>query len=134
MRGGSTMKRFWIIAGALAVTLGCLTLAMLLGSASFDFRRYTQHERRLRDVMRKQPSAELLTQGFKDEGTVLVQAPQSDADERRVIADRGGVKKAELLEKASRYPQMRLFATADMLYFVFFDAGGVMRDFSCVSR
>ena len=37
------MKRFWILAGALVVTLGALTLAMLLGSASFDFRRYTVH-------------------------------------------------------------------------------------------
>ncbi len=46
------MKRFWIAAGALAVTLGSLTLAMLLGSASFDFRRYTVHDRRMHKVLR----------------------------------------------------------------------------------
>ena len=41
-RREQAMKRFWILAGALVVTLGSLALAMLLGSASFDFRRYTR--------------------------------------------------------------------------------------------
>jgi hypothetical protein len=129
------MKRFWILAGALVVTLGALWLAMLLGSASFDFRRYTQHERRLRKVMQDQhPSVERLTQGLKEEGTALVTAPTSPEEKERVIAGRGGKKAAELREKAARHPEMRVFATVDMLYFVFFDRDGVMRDFTLVSR
>jgi hypothetical protein len=34
----------------------------------------------------------------------------------------------------ARYAETRVYESADMLYFVYFDAAGVMRDFTCVSR
>ena len=127
------MRRFWILAGALVVTLGALAVAMLLGSASFDYRRFSQHEGRLRRVMREAPTADRLTRGLQDEGTPLIAAPTSGEEKERVIAARGGSKAAELRRKAARYPQLRVYRAADMLYFVWFDADGVMRDFTCVS-
>jgi hypothetical protein len=128
------LKRLWILAGALVVTLAALGLALLLGSATFDFRRFSQHEGRLRRVMREQPTAARLTQGLEEEGTPLAAAPATPEEEQQVIAKLGRNKVAELRAKAKRYPQMRVFRAADMLYFVFFDAEGVMRDFTCVSR
>jgi len=127
------MKRLWIVLGALAVTLAALSLAMLLGSASFDFRRYMQHEDRLRRVMREAPTADRLTRGLADEGTPLLAAPRTAEETARVVAERAGRKAAEVRAKAARYPQMRLYRASDMLYFVYFDADGVMRDFTCVS-
>jgi hypothetical protein len=128
------LKRFWILAGALAVTLGALALAMLLGSASFDFRRYSQHQGRLQKVMREQPDADRLTRGFADEGTMLLAvAATRDALEREASA-RGGRKAAEIRDKGGRHAETRVYQTADMLYFIYFDAAGVMRDFTCVSR
>ncbi len=127
------MKRVWIFAGALLVTLGALALAMLLGSASFDYRRFSQHEGRLRRVMAEKPTADRLTQGLKDEGTPLLAAPATPQETDKLIAARGGRKAAELRRKAARYPQLRVYRAADMLYFVWFDAAGVMRDFTCVS-
>ena len=127
------MKRFWILAGALAVTLGSLAIAMLLGATSFDFRRYTQHENRLRKVLREAPSVERLTQGLAEEGTTVIAAPAGRAEADQVIATRGGLKKAEMRAKVARYPQLRVYRAGDMLYFVFFDAEGLMRDFTCVS-
>lgn len=126
------MKRFWIIGGALVATLGSLTLAMLLGSASFDYRRYSEHEGRLRRVMREAPDADRLTRGLQQEGTALVAVAATAAEADRVIAERGGARSGELRAKAGRYPQLRVYRAADMLYFVFFDADGVMRDFACV--
>jgi hypothetical protein len=134
MRQERTMKRLWTFVGALAVTLAAFTLAMLLGSASFDFRRYTQHEGRLRKVMREAPTVERLTQGLQDEGTPVFAAPQTREEKERVAAEHGGVKSAEIRAKAERYAQMRVYRAADMLYFVYFDDGGVMRDFTCISR
>ena len=128
------MKRFWILAGAAAVTLGSLALAMLLGSASFDFRRYSQHQKRLEKVMREQPTVDLLNRAFQDEGTTLLAAPVTPGEKQRAIADHGGKKAAEIREKSARHAQTRVYQTADMLYFVYFDAEGVMRDFTCVSR
>jgi hypothetical protein len=129
------MKRFWMLAGALAVTLGSLWLAMALGSAGFDVRRFTQHERRLRKVMAEpQPTVDRLSRAFKDEGTLLSAAPTSPEEKERVIAGQGGKQVEALRAKAARYPGLRVFATADMLYFIFFDRDGVMRDFTLVSR
>jgi hypothetical protein len=128
------LKRFWILAGAAVVTLAALALAMLLGSASFDFRRYSQHQGRLQKVMREQPTADLLTRGFADEGTVLLAVASTRDEVGREASARGGRKAAEIREKGERHAQMRVYQTADMLYFVYFDAAGVMRDFTCVSR
>jgi hypothetical protein len=128
------MKRFWIFVGALVVTLAALTLAMLLGSASFDFRRYTVHQRRMQKVLREAPTADRLTQGLADEGTLLLAVLTTRAEVEREAGARGKQRAAEIREKGSRYAQTRVYQAGDMLYFVFFDAAGVMRDFTCVSR
>ena len=128
------MQRFWILAGAVVVTLGALALAMMLGSASFDFRRYAQHQGRLDKVMREQPTADRLTRGLADEGTVLLAVAATRDELEREASARGGRKAAEIREKAARHAETRVYQTADMLYFVYFDAAGVMRDFTCVSR
>ena len=128
------MKRFWIAAGALAVTLGSLTLAMLLGSASFDFRRYTVHERRMQKVLREQPTADRLTRGLADEGTAQLAVARTREEVEREASARGGKKAAEIREKGARHVETRVYLAGDMLYFVYFDADGVMRDFTCVSR
>jgi hypothetical protein len=128
------MRRVWILVGAFVATVAVLVLSMILGSATFDYRRFAQHQRRLERVMREHPTAERLTQGLKDEGSPLLAAPATAEERRRVIAEFGGSKAAEIRDKAQRYPHLRVFGAADMLYFVFFDASGVMRDFTCVSR
>jgi hypothetical protein len=107
---------------------------MLLGSASFDYRRYTIHRQRLQKVLREQPSADRLTRGLADEGTPLLAVLTSPADVEREAAARGGAMAAEIREKGGRYPQARVYQAGDMLYFVYFDAAGLMRDFTCVSR
>jgi hypothetical protein len=128
------VKRFCILAGAAVVTLGALALAMLLGSASFDFRRYSQHQGRLQKVMREQPGADRLTRGFADEGTVLLAVAATREALEGEASARGGRKAAEVREKGGRHAETRVYQTADMLYFIYFDAAGVMRDFTCVSR
>jgi hypothetical protein len=127
------VSRFWILAGALGVTLGALAIAFWLGSASFDARRYSQHNGRLAKVMREKPSAERLTLGLAAEGTALLVAAAT-AEDKEQAAARGGARVAEIREKAARHAELRLYRAGDMLYFVFFDAEGVMRDFTCVSR
>jgi hypothetical protein len=128
------MKRFWILGGALAVTLGALTLAMLLGSTSFDFRRYTVHQRRMQKVLREQPTADRLTRGLADEGTAQLAVARTREEVEALASTRGGKKAAEIREKGARHAETRVYQAGDMLYFVYFDADGVMRDFTCVSR
>jgi hypothetical protein len=128
------MKRFWILVGALAVTLATLALAMVLGGTGYKVRSRLMHESRLRKVMREQPTFERLSKGLSEEGTPLIAAPSSPCETERLIAQQGGANAQEIRGKARGYPKLRVFDAADMTYFIFFDADGVMRDFTCVSR
>ena len=128
------MNRFWILAGALAVTIGALALAFWLGSASFDVRRYGQHNGRLAKVMLERPSADRLTRGLAAEGTSLLLTALTAEDKEHAAATRGAARLAEIREKAARHPELRVYLAGDMLYFIYFDREGVMRDFTCVSR
>ncbi len=100
----------------------------------FDFRRFSDHEGMLRRVMRKQPTADQLTQGLRDVDAPLVGVLTTRDEVEREVAAHGGRKAAEIREKAARYAETRVYQSADMLYLVYFDAAGVMRDFTCVSR
>ena len=51
---------------------------------------------------------------------------------KSAIVDYGGERTGELREKARQWGNLRVFRAADMIYFVFFDDEGVMRDFTCV--
>jgi hypothetical protein len=64
----------------------------------------------------------------------LLAVLQSPADVEREAAARGGKKAVEIREKAAHHAETRVYEAGDMLYFVYFDAAGVMRDFTCVSR
>jgi hypothetical protein len=128
------VKRVIVAAGALAVTLAALSLAFWLGAASFDARRYDQHRARLAKVMLQQPNADRLTRGLEAEGSPLVETAATATEKEHAALARGGARLAEIRAKAARYPELRVYQAGDMLYFVFFDAGGVMRDFTCVSR
>jgi hypothetical protein len=127
------MSRFWIRAGALAVSLAALAVALFLGSLAFNYHRYLEHEGLLREVVARQWTAERLTHWLRDvKSAPLLAVLQSPADVEREALTRGGRNAAEIREKAGRHAQVRIYQAADMIYFVFFDDDGVMRDFTCV--
>jgi len=126
------MKRFWILFGAFVVTAVTLGLALLLGTWGFEYRRLSQHEGRLRRVMEQEPDVNRLTEGLANEGTVVLAAPETPEDLERTIATYGDGFADILRQKADRWPAVRVYRATDMLYFVFFDEEGVMKDFVCL--
>ncbi|MGD8897157.1 MAG: hypothetical protein PVJ73_14070 [Acidobacteriota bacterium] len=126
------MSRFWILAGAFAATAVTLAAALVLGSWGFNYRRFNQHETRLRRVMEQQPTIDRLTAGLEDEGAVVLSSPRTSEEVERAIARYGGDRAGALREKADRWVHLRVYHAADMIYFIFFDDEGVMRDFACV--
>ena len=128
------MKKLAIVLGSFAFTAGAAYLAFLLGAFGFDTRRFLQHEGRLRRLLAQQPRLEQVAQGLEEEGSRLLAAPVGSADLRRLAAERGGPRAKEIVEKGTRWPQTRAFLAADMIYVIYFDEDGVMRDFTCVSR
>jgi hypothetical protein len=128
------VKRVWILAGAFVVTAAILVLALGLGSLGFDIRRYPLHDRRMQRVLEQHPTVEQLTQGLADDGSPLIADARTPAEIDRVIAAHGDDRGAALREKARKWDRLRVYAAGDMLYFVFFDRGGIMQDFALVSR
>ena len=126
------MSRFWILAGAFTATAATLALAFLLGAWGFDYRRYSQHEGRLQRVLEQQPTIGQVTAGLEDEGALVLSAPETAEELEKVIVVHGGERAEGLLLKARRWGHLRVFRAADMLYFIFYDDEGVMRDFACV--
>jgi len=123
-----------VIAGSVLLASLALYLAFWLGAWAFDVRRYSTHDARLRRLVQQQPSIDRVTRGLEDEGSPLVAAPTTEAELRRVVAERGRDKSTAILERAARYPKTRVHVAGDMVYFLFYDARGVLRDYVYVSN
>ena len=130
-RGPSRAAIFVVSA---AITAGVAYLAFLIGAWGFDTRRYSQHDGRLRKLVLAKPRLDQVTQALEDEGSPLVASPASPRELEQVAAKWAGSKVPEVVEKGTRWGVTRVFVAGDMVYFLFFDREGVLRDFSYVSR
>ena len=128
------LKRGYVLAGAAVLTATGLAGALWLGSWAFEVRRLTQHVGRLERLLAKEPPLDLVVRAFEEEGTPLLALADTESDLESVAARLAGARQAEVMDKGKRWPRTRVFSAADMLYFVYFDAQGVMRGFTCVSR
>jgi hypothetical protein len=129
----SARIRLAILAGSLATTAFIGYLVLRIGAWGFGFRRFSQHEGRLRRLLPQQPTLERVVNGLNNEGSRLVAAPETAEALARAVAERGGRRSDEIRAKAARYRYTRVFLAGDMVYFIFFDEARVMRDFTCVS-
>jgi hypothetical protein len=127
-------NRALILAASVVITVGVAYLALLIGAWGFDLRRYSQHDGRLRKLLLAAPRLEQVVQALEEEGSPLLAAPAGTRELERVAAERAGAKAREVVEKGTRWGQTRVFVAGDMIYFLFFDKDGVMRDFTYVSR
>ena len=133
MVGGQRgVKRVWILLGAFVVAAATLALALMLGSWGFEYRRHSQHQTRLQRVMEQEPTIARLTEGFADEGTTVLAAPETAEAVEAALTTHGGAAVEALREKARKWPSLRVYRTVGMIYFIFFDDDEVMRDFACV--
>jgi hypothetical protein len=127
-------QRAGILVASVAVTAGVAYLAFLLGAWGFNTRRYATHEGRLKKLLLATPRLPQVVQAFEEEGSPLVASPAGRREVERVAGELAGAKKDDVMAKAARWPQVRVFRAGDMVYFVFFDRAGVMRDYAFVSR
>ncbi len=128
------MKRFWIVGIALVASLATLAIALWLGSIGRETHDLVEHEARLEQALAKQPTAEALTRALAADGFPLLAAAVSAEDKQRAAGERGALRQAEIRAKASRYPELRVYQSGAMTYFIYFDQQGLMRDFTCVGR
>jgi hypothetical protein len=73
-----------------------------------------------------------VTEGLKEKAP-LDQIVETPEDLQQALDRWDGAHRDEIRELAQRYPQLRIFAAGDMVYFIFFDSGSIMRDYVYVS-
>ena len=127
-------SRAAVLVASVAITAGVAYLAFLLGAWGFNTRRYSQHERRLHKLLLATPKLDQVVQAFEDEGSRLVASASGAGELTRVASQYAGEQAGAVVAKGSRFPETRVFAAGDMMYFIFFDDAGVMRDFALATR
>lgn len=116
---------------AAAITVSGLSVALLLGTYGYDIRRYNMHDARLKGILAQSPTVYQVTEGLKEKAPLLAVV---EKDEVQAAATKwGDERRTEILEKAKLWPQLRIYAAGDMMYFIFFDDKNIMRDYVLVS-
>jgi len=130
----SRSRRGLMVAGALLLAAVPLSLALFLGDWAYEYRSLSLHEGRLERLLQRQPALAQVEEGLKEEGTRQM-AAVSGQDQLRDAAERwGGIRREEVLRKGQQWPQVRVFQAGDVVYVLYFDAGGTMKDFTLVSQ
>jgi hypothetical protein len=125
-------KRVVIVAGSVAATAFLTWLALMLGTWGFEARNFNQHNLRLQGILKQKPKLEQVVRGLEDAGIPQVGAARTEAEIAALIPRRAGAVAETVRDKARRWPQIRVFRAESMLYFLFFDADGLLRDYALV--
>ncbi len=111
-----------------------LSLALLLGDWAYDYRRLSLHQGRLGRLLEREPEVAVVEAGLEAEGASLLGAPASEARLAEAVARWGGARSEEIRRKGREWPQVRIFRVTDVIYVLYFDPAGVMRDFTLVAE
>ena len=125
-------RRMILIGSSALVAVAGLVTALVLGTLGYDIRRSNMHEARLKGILVQTPTVYQVTEGLKEKAP-LVSIVETEADLEDALDRWAGDQRPAIAEKAKRFPQLRIFAAGDMMYFIFFDDGNVMRDYVYVS-
>ena len=132
-RESSPPKRVAIALGvAAAVTIAGLGTALYLGKLGYDIRRQNLHDTRLRRILVQTPTVYQVTEGLKEKAP-LVAIVESEDDLEHAVSTWASGRAEEIVGKARQWPQLRLYAAGDMIYFIYFDETNIMRDYVYVS-
>ena len=115
-----------------AVTISGLGAALYVGKLGYNVRRNNMHDARLKHILVQTPTVYQVTEGLKEKAPLAL-VVEGRVDLEQAIADWGADKADEIRDKAGEWPQLRVYAAGDMMYFIYFDEGNVMRDYVYVS-
>jgi hypothetical protein len=125
-------KALIVAGGSLAATAGLVALTFSLGGWAYHHRNFTLHQGRLQRLLEKHPKAEEVTQAILAEpGNRRLRTPDTE-DELRALASTSSPPRGdEIVAKRRQWPELRIFGARDVVYFIYFDGQGTMRDFVC---
>lgn len=125
-------RRAMALGVAASITLAGLGAALYVGSLGYDVRRGHMHEARLKNILSQTPTVYQVTEGLKEKAPLAL-VVEGHQDLERAVSEWGADKASAIRGKASEWPQLRVYAAGDMMYFIYFDDGNIMRDYVYVS-
>jgi hypothetical protein len=128
------LRRTLILGGAAIVSLATLALALVLGAWAFEYRRLSLHEGRLKNLVERQPTVSVASQGLQNEGWTTIAVDLEDATLLRLFGPAPPPRVAEVRAKRARWPTARVYASEDLVYVLYFDPAGKAADFSLIKR
>jgi hypothetical protein len=132
--GGSRRPPLVALALGVVAAGGIVVLVLALGGWAFEYRQFTMHDGRLKRLVERHPTVAAVTQGLLDEpGTRAIAIPATEPQLRALIAAWAPARVDEVVAKAQRWPSVRGFAAGEMIYLLFFDAGGRLQDYVLLS-
>jgi len=118
-------------AAVAVIAVVVLVRALSLGSQRYQRGEFEEHRRYLQTLLTKSPSLAQVETELGDE-PIRVVTPADAATISHVWTDPRN-DPAEIEAKVMKWPQTRIYRKSPMLYFIYFDSQGVMRDFSCLT-
>lgn len=109
-----------------------LALALSLGSWGFTHRRLSLHVGRLQRLLELHPTADRVQAGLETERIRLVGRATALPELRSLATRWAPAQAAVILGKGARLAETRFFLAGEILYVIFFDETGAMRDFVCL--
>jgi hypothetical protein len=128
-------KAFVIAAGSLVGTAVLVGLVFSLGGWAYQHRRWSLHDGRLRRLVADHPTADRVSRGILAEpGNVSIPVPDSEAELRALAARWSPARADEVMAKRRQWKELRIFGVRDMVYFLYFDDEGKLRDYVLLSH
>ena len=129
----AAVRKLAIVGGSVGVTLALLAALLGLGGGALEQRQLNQHNLRLQRLLEKKPAAAAVTAGILGEPQAQLVASRASSDELDTLLERWPAeRRGAVLVKAREWPRTEVFAVGPMVYFLYFDADDIMRDFVCI--
>ena len=116
--------------GGLAAASALGALVFTLGGWAYRHRRFTLHDGRLQRVLKERPTADQVSRALLAEaGNQAIETPSSEEALHALARGVSPRRAQEVVEKRRRWPGLRIFGVGDMVYFLYFDEAGILRDY-----
>jgi hypothetical protein len=128
-------KAVFVVAGSLAATGAIVVLVFSLAGWAYRHRGASLHDGRLRRVVEQHPTIGQVSEGILAEpGNRALPTPASEEELRRIVEQYPRGRPDQILAKRRRWPQLRLFDARDVVYILYFDEAGTLRDYELAGR
>jgi hypothetical protein len=126
-------RRIKIAVGVALVGIVVATGVALLSFAarSYQRREFDEHRRYLQSLLARELTIAQVEAELGQEPIKVVEPSDAKAVAKMWTDPRNSP--AEVEAKVSKWPQTRIYRKSPMLYFIYFDSEGLMRDFSCLT-